>query len=137
MNKLNLKKALPVLTIAILLASACTKDRSLPSDPQPFATAGVYVLCEGSFSSSTNSSNSSITYYNLATSTAINDYFKTQNGTDLGSNANDLKQYGSKMYCVITGTTSSTKDSYLEVININTGKSVKRIPFSDAGIPSL
>ena len=133
MNKINfIKQVLSLSAVAIFLLSACKRDRTFPTDPKPYATVGAYVLCEGAFSATTNSSSSSITYYDLTTSTSNKDYFKTQNGTDLGANANDLKQYGSKMYCVITGTTVAAKDSYLEVINIANGKSLKRIPFFDA-----
>lgn len=126
-----------ILAGSLLLLQACRKDRPLVIDPQPVSTKGVYVLCEGAYSTVTNRSNSSITYFDFGTSDPNKDYFKTQNGIDLGSNANDLKQYGSKMYCVITGTTPANKDSYLEVMNIATGKSIKRIAFSDATVGFL
>jgi len=35
------------------------------------------------------------------------------------------------MYCVVTGIDSDASSAYVEVINIATGKSIKRIPFSD------
>lgn len=113
----------------ILVFASCKKDRLPAVDPQPTGTKGVYVLAEGSFS---GGGHSSLTYYNIGTGVTEKDYFKKQNGIDLGLFANDLKQYGSKMYCVITGTKAATKDSYVEVINIATGKSLRRIPFSDA-----
>jgi hypothetical protein len=132
MNKLNFKQFLFTFTGAVLALSACKKDKLPPIDPQPNATTGIYVLCEGLFSQTTGSSASSITYFDISTSTPQKDYFKKQNGIELGFNANDLKQYGSKMYCVITGTNPADKNSYVEVMNIATGKSLKRIPFSDA-----
>ena len=115
--------------VGAALFAACTKDRGIIAERLPNATVGVYALCEGAFGSLNNSS---ITYYDVASNTATKDYFKKQNGIDLGTNANDLQQYGSKMYCVVTGSTVSAKDSYVEVISIATGKSVKRIAFSDA-----
>jgi hypothetical protein len=119
--------------IALLLCStlltACKKDRGITIERLPKETVGVYALNEGAFGALNNST---ITYYDIASSTTTKDYFKKQNNINLGSNANDLKQYGSKMYCVITGTTQAAKDSFLEVINISTGKSIKRIIFSDA-----
>jgi hypothetical protein len=126
-----LKKALSYAFIGgILVFASCKKDKLPVIDPQPVGTAGVYVLSEGAFSSA--GAPSSLTYYNVATKALDKDYFRTQNGRALGLNANDLEQYGSKMYCVITGTTKANKDSYVEVISIATGKSLKRIPFSDA-----
>ncbi|MDR6782516.1 DNA-binding beta-propeller fold protein YncE [Pedobacter africanus] len=122
MNKLNL------FTLAgLLLAfSACKKEKLPPIDPQPNATTGVYVLCEGPFG---QKNKSTITYYEIATKAIEKDYFKKQNGIDLGTGASALKQYGSKMYCMVTGDNSTAKDAYVEVISIATGKSIKRIPF--------
>lgn len=132
MKKTNLNQLTLLAVSAMILLNACKKDRLPAVDPQPSSTKGIYVLCEGSYSVTTASSNSSITYIDLSTSLPDKDFFKTQNGKDLGNNANDLKQYGGKMYCVITGSTPDKKDSYVEVMNIATGKSIKRIPFSDA-----
>lgn len=130
MNNLQIKKwPLFALAAVTLMIGACKKDKMPPVDPQPNTTDGVYVLNEGSFSSG---GKSTITYYEIATKTVEQNYFKKQNGIDLGNNASDLKQYGSKMYCVITGIDKASKDSYVEVINIANGKSIKRIPFSDA-----
>ena len=121
---------------AIVLAgsvalSACKKDKMKEpvGDPLPKSTLGVYVLSEGAFG---QANNSSITYYDIASKAVDKNYFKTKNGIDLGTSASDLKQYGSKMYCVITGNKDGENDSYLEVINIATGKSIKRIPFYNA-----
>ncbi|MCX2449904.1 hypothetical protein OQX61_01355 [Pedobacter sp. PLR] len=115
-------------TAGLLSLSACKKDQLPEIQPSALTTTGVYVLNEGAYSAG---GPSTISYYQIGTKKLDNDYFRTQNGIALGANANDLKQYGSKMYCVITGTTASAKDSYLEVISIATGKSLKRIPFSD------
>ncbi|MHA4895087.1 DUF5074 domain-containing protein [Pedobacter sp. PWIIR3] len=131
MNKTvtNYSKLAAILLMGTSLFSACKKDRLVITDRYATGTLGAYVLCEGQYG---GTNNSSITYYDIASNTATKDFFKKQNGTELGTNANDLKAYGSKMYCVITGTTAAAKDSYLEVINITTGKSVKRISLSDA-----
>ncbi|WP_316810222.1 YncE family protein [Pedobacter heparinus] len=127
MKNLNFKKqALLTLTGAVLALSACKKDKLPPIDPQPVATTGVYVLCEGPFG---QQNKSTITYYDIATKALEKDYFKKQNGIDLGTGASALKQYGSKMYCVVSGDNSVAKDAYVEVISIATGKSLKRIPF--------
>ncbi|SHE86284.1 YncE family protein [Pedobacter caeni] len=119
---------------AVLMAgfSSCKKDKMPDIVPGPISTIGVYVLNEAYFSDLPGTNNSSISYYDIATKTVEKDYFKKQNSTSLGANANDLQQYGSKLYCVVLGTTKAAKDSYLEVMSIATGKSIKRIPFSDA-----
>lgn len=127
MNKLNLKKhGFLALASITLLLNACKKDKQSPADPVPTGTSGLYVLCETGYGKI-----GTITYYDLAKGVAEQDYFKNKNSIDLGINANDLKSYGGKMYCVITGTDKESKDSYLEVISIATGKSLKRIPFSN------
>jgi DNA-binding beta-propeller fold protein YncE len=130
MNKLNFKKhGLLALASITLLLNACKKDKQTPSDPVPTGTAGAYVLCEGAFGATDKST---ITYYDLASGAVDKDYFKKQNGINLGTNASDLKQYGRKLYCVVTGSKDTSKDAYVEVINLATGKSIKRIVFSDA-----
>lgn len=126
--KFNRLAALPLLSVALL--SSCKKDKMPVIDPQPVSTKGVYVLCEGSYGSLNNSS---ITYYDVASKQVDKDYFKTKNGIVLGTDATELKQYGSKMYVVVTGDKDTNNDAYIEVINIATGKSLKRIPFSDNG----
>lgn len=127
MNNSNFRKlTLLTFTAAVLALSACKKDRLPAIDPQPSGTTGVYVLCETGYGKI-----GTITYYDINTKTAVQDYYKKQNGTDLGVNVSDLKQYGSKMYSVVTGTDKTSKDSYVDVISIATGKSIKRIPFSD------
>ncbi|MGY4384276.1 hypothetical protein ACVWYN_001302 [Pedobacter sp. UYP24] len=129
MNKTvtNYSKLAATLLIGTALFSACKKEKLQELiDRVPTSTQGVYVLCEGAYGTVNNSS---LTYYDITKKTFIKDYFKQQNGINLGSNANNLKQYGSKMYCTVTGADNVSGDSYLEVINIATGKSVKRIPF--------
>lgn len=131
MNKPVLNYRKPVLFAilgSVLGLASCKKDRLPALDPQPVSTAGIYVLCEGSFG---QANNSSITYYEIATKKLTQNHFQLQNGIPLGTDASDLKQYGSKMYCVVTGAKDTNKDSYIEVINIATGKSLKRIPFFD------
>lgn len=114
---------------SVLFISSCKKDKEPVLDKGPKTTLGVYVLCEGGYD---QINESSITYYDVVKNTTDKNYFKTQNGVELGTNANDLKQYGSKLYCVVTGTTPDAKNSYVEVINPVTGKSIKRIQFADA-----
>lgn len=103
-----------------------------PNTAQPKETIGVYMLCEGLM----GSENSAITYYNVKTGQTVKDYFKQVNGYALGESANDLQRYGSKLYCVVSGAQGKNK-SFLEVIDLATGKSLKRIPFYDANGPYM
>ncbi|WP_048905016.1 YncE family protein [Pedobacter sp. V48] len=113
------------------LTIACKKDKvnggDEPEALMPKETIGVYMLCEGTM----NNNNGAISYYNIKTGASEKDYFKKVNGYALGETANDLQRYGSKMYCVVSGIQGG-KNSYLEVIDVATGKSLKRIPFFDA-----
>lgn len=98
----------------------------------PRETLGIYVLCEGLM----GENNSAISYYDIATGVADKDYFKTVNGYGLGETANDLTQYGSKMYVAVTGIQGKLQ-SAVEIIDIATCKSLKRIPFEDGTNPRL
>ena len=130
-TNLRSKKGVLVLSIALAIFSACRKDRGYISTevkvPEITGTTGVYMLCEGLM----GGNSSAITYYDMATKTTIADYYKQVNGTSLGETANDLQQYGSKMYCVVSGIQGSTQ-SFLDVIDIKSCKSLKRIPFNSA-----
>ncbi len=93
---------------------------------------GMYVLCEGG----KGNNNSSISYYDfkeggfssfqdpeLTSADKTNyDYFKQKNNRKLGDTANDLQQYGSKLWCVVD------ISSQIEVMDLNSGQSLKQIP---------
>ncbi|MDT3401851.1 YncE family protein [Mucilaginibacter terrae] len=113
-----------ILTSLVVLAS-CSKDDELPTDADIESTTGIYVLSEGSF----GAGNGDIAYYNIKTGTAEKNYYKKVNGTDLGETPNDLQRYGSKMYCVVSGIDGQPK-SFVDIMNINTGKTIKRISFN-------
>ncbi|WP_316788036.1 DUF5074 domain-containing protein [Pedobacter frigoris] len=130
-NKFNCL-SFAVMLAGALLVTSCSKDTDpetpvLPEKPEPIATAtrGVYVLCEGLM----GDNNSTISYYDIESGDSEKDYFKKINGRALGETANDLKAYGSKMYCVISGI-QGKKQSFLEIIDIATGKSLKTISFN-------
>jgi len=130
------KGALRVLIGLSIFFIACMKEPVAPikSIVPPKITAkydttyqvkGLYILNEGLF----NMNNASLSYYNFADSTASTDYFDIQNGRKLGDTGNDLKIYGGKVYIVVS------TSSQLEVIDLKTGKSIKRIPIFDADKP--
>lgn len=98
---------------------------------------GYWILSEGYL----GQGNSEIAWFDVATGKIAKKQFKARNGNDLGDTGNDLALYGSKMYVVVTGSgfgTETTKEnSYIEVINPIDGKSIRRIPFTNAqGTPA-
>jgi YVTN family beta-propeller protein len=107
------------LTIAALFSS-CSKDNDNQPDDLEKGPA-LYVLSEGSF----NSNNSSLTYYNFGTGVTVADKFARANSRGLGDTGNDIAVYGAKMYIVVNASNT------LEVMDINTAKSVKQIPFTN------
>lgn len=124
---MKLNKPFYALALVSLFAFAsCKKDRAIiPKDLEISSTKGIYMLAEGNW----GAGNSSIAYYDIATNTVEQDFYKKVNKTDLGESANDLQAYGSKMYAVITGTAGGG-NSFVDVMSINTGKSLKRISFN-------
>ena len=81
----------------------------------------MLVLSEGLF----NMNNSRLSYYNFETKELKTNYFKEKNKRGLGDTANDMIRYGSKIYIVVN------VSSQVEVIDANTGYSVKQIPVFD------
>lgn len=98
---------------------------------------GYWILSEGY----AGQGNAELAWYDVAKDELAKKQFKEINGKPLGDTGNELALYGSKMYVVVTGSgfgTETTKEnSYIEVINPIDGKSIKRIPFTDAeGTPA-
>jgi hypothetical protein len=122
------RKVWGLLVLVVLCLSACDdmedKERKTNYITEESVT-GVYVLSEGLF----NSNNSTLAYYDFDTQTLTSDQFLVANKRGLGDTANDMKLYGSKLYIVVN------VSSQIEVVDVSTGKSLKRIPmFNDAGI---
>lgn len=107
--------------------------------PTDTKTSGMYILCEGLF----NMNNSTISYYDFINGEMVSfqdpdkqgsdktsfDFFKKQNKRRLGDTANDMKRYGSKIWCAVN------VSSQIEVLDINSGKSFRQIPlFNESGI---
>jgi YVTN family beta-propeller protein len=81
-------------------------------------TAEFYVLSEGVF----HMNNSTLARYSFGDNRNEPDYFLKVNQRGLGDTANDMAIYGSKLYVAVD------VSSQVEVIDLPTGKSVKRIP---------
>jgi hypothetical protein len=91
-------------------------------------TVGLYILSEGTW----GRGEANILYYDVKTG-ELSGKFSEVNGKPLGDGANDLAIYGSKLYCVVTGSSGepSETDGYIEVINPETGTSLTRIPIEE------
>lgn len=86
-------------------------------------TAALWILSEGSW----GKGDSNMAFYDIATQTVTAKYYPTLNGGNaLGETANDLKAYGSKMYCAVSGTDLATGNGYVEVMGLD-GVAKKRI----------
>ncbi|MBR4787361.1 MAG: hypothetical protein IK013_05740 [Bacteroidales bacterium] len=86
-------KTVLLLTAFFGLCSSCNPPQPTPNP----ITTGVLVLNQGNF----QLNNSTITFYDLATGLITDDAFRVTNGRGLGDTGNDLKIYGSKLYCVV------------------------------------
>ena len=105
-------------TICLILLS-CVND---PLEPKyltaKIGTNGVFILCEGLW----HYDNSSLSYFDLSTSTMINDYYpSTNDGNILGDLANGMLIYKNYLYIVLTSA------GYIEKIDVSTGKSLAKL----------
>ncbi len=98
-------------------------DISTPSNlpDTPGETGQIYVLSEGLF----NLNNSSLCRINFNDRTLTSDFFTSSNGRGLGDTANDMKLYDNKLWIVVN------VSSQIEVVDLQTGISIKRIPLFD------
>ena len=113
-------------TVLTALFSSCDSKSDSPQ-VNPTISTGVYVLNEGSY----NNNNSSLTYYDLTTSTSTVDVFTTKNNRGLGDTGQDILKYGSKLYIAVYSS------SLIEVLDATTGVSKKTIPMlNTSALPS-
>lgn len=108
----------------VVLSTSCKKPDD-PDDPiipeENLQLAGIYVCCEGLY----NANNGSLAYYDFENRKLEKNIFERQNGRGLGDTPNDLKIYGSKLYCVVNAS------NRIEVIDASTGKSLHAISMID------
>ena len=120
----KLKGWLVMGMVAVVALTGCEKPEPSPEpepvNPSEAAASGVYVLCEGLY----QMNNATLTFYNYLTGNIDNNYFLTTNGRGLGDTGNDLKAYGSKMYCIVN--ISET----VEIMELKSAKSLKQISLS-------
>ena len=112
----SLAKKLLLLSLAVAFA-ACENGNDAPQIPAGGDSVAVcYVLNSGDW----QSSNSSLTKYDLETGLAVQNYFELQNGRGLGNTANDMLVHGSKMYIAVSG------ESTIEITSLD-AKSIRQI----------
>ena len=105
-----------VCLMGLVVLSGCKKPVEVED-----VLGDVYILSQGGM----GHNNASLSCYNSQTKQLQNDCFRVKNKRGLGDVGNDLKQYGGKLYCVVTGSNT------VEVMNVSTGESVKQIPLSN------
>ena len=110
----------------IAFLSSCDDMKDMPEPASlpvtPGETGQMYILSEGLF----NMNNSTLSLLNFENSTLKSDFFLSQNNRGLGDTANDMKCYGSKLWIVVN------VSSQVEVLDVKSGISIKRIPFFNA-----
>lgn len=122
-NILRLSNSLLVVfaVFMIILFSACDdmydheKEWELPASGE---NTRLFILSEGLI----HMNNSTLSFFNRETGEMQYDLFGTVNKRGLGDTANDMGLYGGKLYVVVN------VSSQLEVIDIRSGESVRRIP---------
>ncbi|HEY6915108.1 MAG TPA: hypothetical protein VI413_10565 [Paludibacter sp.] len=118
------------LLVLTVLLSACNDMKDVPTPVDlpltPRETGKMYVLSEGLF----NMNNSTLSLLNFDTRTIYSDFFLFQNNRGLGDTGNDIKAYGSRLWIVIN------VSSQVEVVDLHSGLSIKRIPiFNSNNVP--
>jgi YVTN family beta-propeller protein len=112
----------PAILLSALIFS-CTKNET-PPPVAPKVTTGLYTLNQGIF----GSNNTTLTYYDFASSTQTTDYFKNINGFGLGDTGSDFIIYGGKVYIVMN------VSGYVAVADASTAKFIDTISFKNAGV---
>lgn len=102
---------------AVFCGASCQPPTPPPTPPVDTQAHGIYILNEGLF----QHNNSTISFYNFDTGDFCADMFLEVNQRGLGDTGNDLKRYGSKLYCVVNNS------HRVEVMDFETAKSIKVI----------
>lgn len=122
MNNKRLLFFLIILTT--LLLSSCDENDNPAGegDKTPEETTTLLILNEGSM----GMNDATLTQYNLKEEAITKDYFRNKNKRGLGDVANDMVQYGSKIYIAVN------KSGTVEVIEAASGISIQQIKMETA-----
>lgn len=133
-----MRKVNHILLSALLLTLSCDPEPVLLKHSEIVADGdhtGIFVLSEGLF----NRNNSTLAWIDFETGAVDSwksptgtsyDCFEKVNGRRLGDTANDMILYGSRLYIVVS------ESSTIDILDATTLKSVKQIPMSRDGRPS-
>ncbi len=108
-----------IAILCAITAAGCIADpTSPPPDLPPAGTSGVLVVNEGLW----RQDNSTLTYYDPASASAVQDYFTLKNpGLRLGDLGNSITVWNGRAYIAVT--TSQT----IEVVELASGSSLGRV----------
>lgn len=84
-------------------------------------TGRLFVLSEGLYSEN----NSTLCCIDFTNRTIETNFFEKINKRGLGDTANDMKRYGNQLWIVVNGS------SQVEILQISTGKSIKRLSLTN------
>ncbi len=123
--KIRFNQIILILFTVLVLLSSCDDMKDMPTlinlPETPGESGRLFVLSEGLF----NMNNSLLGLIDFDKRTFKTDYFTFINGRGLGDTANDLKIFGNKLWVVVT------VSSQVEVLDLNTGISIRRIALFD------
>ena len=112
-----------MVIVLVSLVFSCKKKNVVNPTP-PLVTTGVYSLNQGNY----GQNNTTISYYDFATSTATTDYYQDINGFGLGDTGSDFLIYGGKLYIVMNNSGN------VAVTNALTLKFIDTISFISGGV---
>src|SRR5580704_14792978 len=118
------KSKLALIALTLIIITPCCKKKNVINSAPPLVTTGVYSLNQGNY----GQNNTTITYYDFATSVATTDYYQDANGFGLGDIGSDFMIYGGKLYIVMNNTGN------VAVANAFTLKFIDTISFIVSGV---
>jgi hypothetical protein len=105
----------------VFLLFSCKKEKIFEPTNTNGLQKGILILNEGLF----QYNNANLSWVSTTDYSINAEFFEQKSTRKLGDTGNDIKQYGGKIYVVVN--VSGT----LEVINANSGKSIKQIDFKN------
>jgi hypothetical protein len=140
MGRKNYKAVKYLVFAMVLLFAACKKDKpvDVPKPPVADSTDKVYIVSEGSL----GNGNSSLDIYDLKTTTAYRDVYKSANSTDLGDVFQSMQVIGDRMFLSVNNSDKivvldKTNHKQVGLINISKPRYILPISEEKAYVSSL